>query len=121
MNDTLRTLRIAWAATIWLAGPALVTASGIAGCSAGDVQGGVLLAESAATDHANGRAAFNRCSTRDVSDEELARVQAELDAHLEAVRTGSGGATAVTGGTVGVYVHVINNGAGIANGDVPDA
>ena len=27
----------------------------------------------------------------------------------------------VTGGTINVYVHVINNGSGIANGDVPDS
>ncbi|HSD66112.1 MAG TPA: zinc metalloprotease [Vicinamibacteria bacterium] len=30
-------------------------------------------------------------------------------------------AAAVTGGAIDVYFHVINNGAGIANGDVPDA
>jgi len=31
------------------------------------------------------------------------------------------GAAAVTGGTINVYFHVINSGAGIANGDVPDS
>jgi hypothetical protein len=30
-------------------------------------------------------------------------------------------APAVTGGTVDVYFHVINNGTGIANGDIPDS
>ena len=66
-------------------------------------------------DHANGNAAFQRCGTLDQSDQEMARVQQDVDQKQAA---GGVGAAAVTGGTVGVYFHVINNGAGIANGDV---
>ena len=33
---------------------------------------------------------------------------------------GGGGGTTVTGGTINVYFHVINSGAGIANGDITD-
>lgn len=42
----------------------------------------------------------------------LGRVQKALDA---------AGTPAVTGGTVDVYVHVINAGTGLSNGDVPDS
>ncbi len=34
---------------------------------------------------------------------------------------GGGGGTVVTGGVIDVYFHVINNGSGIANGDIPDS
>jgi hypothetical protein len=34
---------------------------------------------------------------------------------------GGGGGTVVTGGVIDVYFHVINNGTGIANGDIPDS
>jgi hypothetical protein len=71
--------------------------------------------------NANGNASFNRCSTRDLSDMEKATVESQVSAHMAAAKSGAGGAAAVTGGTVGVYVHVINNGTGIANGDVPDS
>ncbi len=37
------------------------------------------------------------------------------------VATPSANGPLVTGGTIEVYVHVINNGPGIANGDVPDS
>lgn len=36
-------------------------------------------------------------------------------------KPGGGGGTVVTGGTIDVYFHVINDGSGIANGDVPDS
>ena len=57
-----------------------------------------------------------RCSTRNVDLEEQELIEAEVQQLLaERGRRQS----LVTGGTINVYVHVINNGTGIANGDVP--
>src|SRR5581483_4595983 len=55
------------------------------------------------------RRGADRCGTRQLSD-------AEIDA--DALRT-AGLAPAATGGVINVYFHVINNGTGLANGDVP--
>lgn len=74
---------------------------------------------------ANGNPQFTRCSTRTPSDEEIARVQMEVAARLAQGEKGKPGGgdppPPVTGGTINVYFHVINNGTGIANGDVSDA
>ncbi len=58
-----------------------------------------------------------RCSTRHVDEEE------QLEIELEAAMLLSGmdrRMPMVAGGTVPVHFHVINNGSGIANGDVSD-
>ena len=44
-------------------------------------------------------------------------IEMQISRHLDRLR--QMGAAAATGGTINVYFHVINNGAGIANGDVP--
>lgn len=68
----------------------------------------------AGIDHANPNASFLRCATRVPSDEEM-----ELVAQHTALTTE---VTALaTGGVINVYFHVINNGTGLANGDVPDS
>jgi hypothetical protein len=59
-----------------------------------------------------------RCSTRNVDLEEQELIEAEVS-QLLAERGRR--QPLVTGGTINVYVHVINNGTGIANGDVPDS
>ncbi len=59
-----------------------------------------------------------RCSTRPVDDEEADLIELETE-RLLAERGGRH--PMVTGGTIPVYFHVINNGTGIANGDVPDS
>ncbi len=65
--------------------------------------------------NANSNAAFQRCSTRTPSDAE----RGQVDKDLAAARTTGGGAVPqVAGGVVNVYMHVINNGTGIANGDI---
>jgi Pregnancy-associated plasma protein-A len=66
-----------------------------------------------------GRPDRPRCSTRDLDDFTRGQVEQDLQAHAQ--RPGGGGAPAVTGGVVNVYFHVINQGAGLANGDVPDS
>src|SRR6185503_17904903 len=68
--------------------------------------------------NANGNAAFIRCSTRTPSDQEAADVDAHVAQHMAAAKMGSPGAATVTGGTISVYFHVINQGSGINNGDV---
>lgn len=73
-----------------------------------------LAQSGAANDHANSNAAFLRCATRVPSDEEM-----DLVAQHTRVRTEI--APLATGGVIDVYFHVINNGSGIGNGDVPDS
>ncbi len=57
----------------------------------------------------------NRCGTRELSLPEQAAVEAKLAA------TAKSGIVSNAARTVSVYVHVVNNGSGIANGDVPDS
>src|SRR5262245_4676356 len=63
-----------------------------------------------------GEDAANKCGTRHPSIEEREHVQAEVATRIANV---AGTPANVTGGSVPVYVHVINNGAGLANGDLP--
>lgn len=67
-----------------------------------------------AGDHANPNAAFKRCATRVPTDEEM-----DLVARHTALNLAVG--AYATGGVIPVYFHVINNGSGIANGDIPDS
>ena len=60
---------------------------------------------------------FQRCSTIEPDDTEKARIELDIAAHLENRVLGVS-RQAVTGGTVNVYFHVVNNGSGIANGDI---
>jgi len=68
-----------------------------------------------AFDHADPNAAFLRCGTRVPTDEEMEAVD-----QFTALKT-STMAAAVTGGVIDVWVHVINNGPGVSDGNVPDA
>jgi hypothetical protein len=98
----------------------LVAVGSLVACGEPEETGTTAQEESStAAEHANSHAAFQRCSTRTPSDEEIARVEKEIS---HAKRPGGGGGgTVVTGGTIPVYFHVINNGSGIENGDVPQA
>jgi hypothetical protein len=58
-----------------------------------------------------------RCGTFQPDADAIAAIDAEVDAIMRA----RGVETSVTGGVINVYFHVINRGAGIANGDVSDA
>jgi Pregnancy-associated plasma protein-A len=59
-----------------------------------------------------------RCATKQPDVETMAAIDREVAAYMQA----RGGVEAsATGGTINVYVHVINNGSGLANGDVPDS
>ena len=59
---------------------------------------------------------FQRCSTIEPSEVEKARIETEIGAHLAGTTAGVS-RQALTGGVVNVYVHVVNQGSGIANGD----
>lgn len=61
-----------------------------------------------------------RCATRQLDEAELARVTHEVGANA-ARKPGGGGGSGVTGGVINVYFHVVNQGSGLANGDVPDS
>jgi len=61
----------------------------------------------------------DRCGTRHVTDEEAADVEREVAVIRGNQKSANGGfAATVTGGTINVYVHVINTGTGIANGNI---
>ncbi len=57
-----------------------------------------------------------RCSQKNLSDAEMAAVDSEVSSAM--AQRSFTAAAAVTGGTINVYFHVINNGSGIANGDI---
>jgi len=59
-------------------------------------------------------AGLRRCGTRHPSIAERERIEAAVRAFFQ-----RRAAPAAGGGTIHVYVHVINKGSGIANGDVP--
>jgi len=70
-----------------------------------------------------------RCVTRRPTDAEVEEMEGLFKAALagksgDAAKGkpggGGGGGTTITGGTINVYFHVINKGAGLSNGDVPD-
>jgi hypothetical protein len=69
---------------------------------------------------------FQRCSTVEPSDDEKARIELDIQTHLRGLKDLDLGANpnlgvtrqGVTGGTINVYFHVINNGTGAANGNV---
>jgi hypothetical protein len=58
-----------------------------------------------------------RCATKEPDENERGRID-EAMRNFHDLRQVAG--LAAVGGTVNVYVHVINKGTGIANGDVPD-
>ena len=60
---------------------------------------------------------FERCSTIEPSDVEKTRIETEIASHLQGTTLGVS-RQALTGGTINVYFHVINSGAGISNGDI---
>ena len=61
-----------------------------------------------------------RCTTKNLSEYELADIERELAVAKENRKSANGGfAIEATGGVIPVYWHVINNGSGIANGDIP--
>ena len=59
-----------------------------------------------------------RCATTEPNEVERGRLDVEMSNH-RGQREAAG--LYFTSATVNVYVHVINNGAGIENGDVPSA
>jgi hypothetical protein len=83
-------------------------------------------AESSAQDQGLSKAkpAGERCGTRPLTDEEEQQVKthlskfAEASAQLKPGGGGTGGGATVTGGTINVYFHVINQGSGVSNGDL---
>jgi hypothetical protein len=95
---------------------ALAVAATAAGCGEADQ----LNLDEIAQDSSEIRAPSGliRCSQKNLSDAEMAAVDSEVSNHM-AQRSFAAGA-AVTGGTIQVHFHVINNGAGIANGDISD-
>jgi hypothetical protein len=60
-----------------------------------------------------------RCATREPTDDRKNVIEREAQVTREG-RAAEGLAATVPGGTINVYFHVINKGAGIANGDVTD-
>ena len=84
------------------------TTTAAASCAAWQAEGANLFSSYSAIAGANrGRNGFVHKET--------------LDSELEPDSAAATLAVAATGGTINVYFHVINNGTGIANGNVPDS
>ena len=60
---------------------------------------------------------FARCSTLEPSDAEKAEIEFNISSYLSGTTAGVS-RQALSGGTINVYVHVVNSGSGIANGDI---
>lgn len=68
---------------------------------------------------------YHRCNTRELSETEILAIDFEVAQFMAKTKQSTqqkpgAGSTpqAVTGGTINVYFHVINNGSGISNGDI---
>ena len=59
-----------------------------------------------------------RCMTREPGEEQRGRIDEAVKRHVE-VRQALG--LDARGGVINVYFHVINQGSGLANGDIPDS
>jgi Pregnancy-associated plasma protein-A len=89
--------------------------------------GDTTLAESASQELKGGVPGWTKatdwCRTPELSDWEREDIERHVAARLaeKGARKpgGGGGGPTVTGGTIDVYFHVINEGTGTANGDVP--
>lgn len=66
---------------------------------------------------------FQRCSTIELDDATKAQVDLEIAPALAQLGVSKPGVTrqAVTGGTIPVYWHVINNGTSLSQGNIPDS
>jgi hypothetical protein len=62
--------------------------------------------------------AILECATIDLDETTATAVQTEIDAYMSAHKYDT--IANATGGTISVYWHVIRNGTGISNGDIPD-
>ncbi|MFP2903750.1 zinc metalloprotease [Pyxidicoccus sp. 3LFB2] len=73
------------------------------------------------------KVAGERCGTRPLTDVEEQQVKTHLSKFAAATAQkkpgggGGGGGATVTGGTINVYFHVINQGSGVSNGDLTSA
>src|SRR5262245_2098287 len=56
-----------------------------------------------------------RCATKQPDAETIAAIDREV---ARAIQARGGVEATATGGTINVYVHVINKGSGLANGDI---
>ncbi len=83
-----------------------------AGCGSEPIDDGALPVDDGAfVEEGDMTFDYVRCETEDLDEETIKYIET-----MVAVPRSN-----VTGGTIPVYAHVINKGAGISNGDVPDA
>ena len=63
-----------------------------------------------------------RCATKKLTEYEVADIERQISVFKENQKAANGGVeNDVAGGAINVYWHVINNGSGIANGDIPSS
>jgi hypothetical protein len=90
----------------WKSGLVVSALVALSGCTEGKEAAPAPVEQQVVSADARG------CATKDLSQEQMDAVQAALSEHRSAL-------SAVGSITVNVYWHVINNGTGIANGDIP--
>ena len=128
--ESNRTFGRAFARLVLPAAALLGAAVAVAGCfvDPGQQDEGVDETETESVGEELGRGApnlpysavnnFKHCGSYSPSEAEIQ----DIDAHVAKLKAlAPANAASVTGGVINVYFHVINMGAGIANGDVPSS
>lgn len=100
----------------------LGTAVAVAGCFVGGDQGDESIDETSDELGISRASSYAHCGSDSPSETDIKAVNDHV-AKMKAMAPASalGTASAVTGGVISIYFHVINKGTGIANGDVPAA
>jgi len=97
----------------------LATAVAVAGCFVeGDQEESADDTASVADELGVTRAGFIHCASHSPSEQEILDVNAHVE-KMKAMAPASAGTANATGGVINVYFHVINQGTGVSNGDVP--
>ncbi len=63
---------------------------------------------------------YGRCATEKLSEDEIQRIEDEIQLFKSNQRLVDGYESNVTGGTINVYFHVIRSGTSVSQGNIPD-
>ena len=101
----------------WIGGATIITGIVIWGCGGATSNPVAFTGDAVSREKADilkVQSRWDKCGTHQPSDAEMDAIARTVSARLLI-------SPAVTGGTIEVYVHVIRNGTGSSNGDIPDS